>query len=75
MQTQTLQAPAIAVGEREAANALGLSVHTLRKDRQRERRFPFFKVGRSVRYDLARLREALAALEVGGPAPRTARRR
>ncbi len=76
MQTQTLPTTAaIAVGEREAALALGLSVHTLRKDRQSARLFPFYKIGRSVRYDLVRVREALAARELGGPAPRTARRR
>lgn len=75
MQTHILQAPAFAVSESEAATALGLSVHTLRKDRQKGRRFPFLKIGRSVRYDLARLRDVLATLEVGGPAPRAARRR
>lgn len=74
MQTQTPQSPAIAVGEREAANALGLSVHTLRKDRQNARLFPFYKIGRSVRYDLVRVREALAARELGGPVPAAKRR-
>lgn len=73
MQTEIKQS--VAVGEHEAANALGLSVHTLRKDRQKERRFPYFKVGRSVRYDLARVREALAGMEVGGPEPVAKRRR
>jgi excisionase family DNA binding protein len=58
------------VDEHEAAAYLGLSVDTLRKDRQGERRFPFYKMGRTVRYDVQRLDEALAAMECGGPQPR-----
>lgn len=69
MQTQTPPPPTIAVGEREAATALGLSVHTLRKDRQKARLIPFYKIGRSVRYDMARVREALATREFGNPVP------
>jgi hypothetical protein len=74
MQTDITQC-ALTVGEYEAAQALGLSVHTLRKDRQSSRRIPFFKIGSAVRYNLDRVREALTALEVGGPAPHHARRR
>ena len=73
MQNQTTKLP-LAVGELEAATALGLSVHTLRKDRQHDRRIPYFKIGSAVRYNLDRVREALTALEVGGPAPRARRR-
>ena len=69
MPNETKQS-AITVGEHEAAAALGLSVHTLRKDRQHDRRIPFYKIGSAVRYDLGRVREALAALEVGGPKTR-----
>lgn len=58
--------PKLALTEHEMADALGLSVHTLRKDRQRERRIPFFKLGSAVRYDVNRVREALAAFEEGG---------
>lgn len=54
------------VDEFACAKALGLSVGTLRKDRQSDRRIPFFKIGTSVRYDLERVREALAAFEQGG---------
>lgn len=74
MQTETNRNP-LAVGEHEVAAAIGVSVHTLRKDRQQGRRIPFFKIGSAVRYNLDRVREALAALEVGGPAPRPGRRR
>jgi len=40
------------VNEFVAAQALGLSVHTLRKDRITRRRWPYLKAGRTVRYDL-----------------------
>ena len=56
-----------------AAAALGLSVHTLRKDRVTGRRFPFFKVGARVLYNLDRLRETLAEHERGGQPPRARR--
>lgn len=75
MQAQTTPDP-IAVDEHEAARLLGLSVHTLRKDRVGERRIPFYRIGRSVRYNTQRLQETLTALEVGGaPTPRASRRR
>jgi hypothetical protein len=57
----------LGVDEHEAAAALGLSVHTLRKDRVNKRRIPFYKVGGRVLYNLDRMRAALAALECGGP--------
>lgn len=58
--------PKLALTEHEMAEALGLSVHTLRKDRQRQRRIPFFKLGSAVRYNVDRVREALATFEEGG---------
>jgi len=61
------------VNEKVAAAHVGLSVEALRKDRQGKRRFPFYKIGRTVRYDLQRLDEALAAMECGGPQPRRRR--
>lgn len=61
------------VDEHKCAEWLGLSVATLRKDRREARRIPFYKIGSAVRYDLDRVREALAALEVGRPAPRPRR--
>jgi hypothetical protein len=57
----------IAVDEHVAAKALGLSVFFLRKDRQTNRRIPFYKIGSACRYNLDRCREALAAMEQGGP--------
>jgi hypothetical protein len=56
----------IAISESEAAQALGVSVHFLRKDRQTKRLLPFYKLGGAVRYNLERVREALAAVEEGG---------
>lgn len=62
------------VDEFVVAEELGISVHTLRKDRRKDRRLPFFKIGSSVRYNLERVREALDDLEVGGPKQRANRR-
>ncbi|RVT49648.1 helix-turn-helix domain-containing protein [Rubrivivax albus] len=64
MQTATDR---LAVDEHEAAELLGISVHTLRKDRTKARRIPFFKIGGSVRYSVDRIRAALAEYEHGGP--------
>ena len=67
MQTDTNPTPArIGVDEHEAAAAVGLSVHTLRKDRVKARRLPYYKIGGRVLYNLDRLRATLAALERGG---------
>ncbi len=60
--------------EHEAAAYLGLSVHTLRKDRTGARRIPFYRIGSAIRYDLDRLDAALTNFECGGPAPRPTRR-
>ena len=57
----------IAVDETEAAPAIGVSVHFLRKDRRTKRLIPFYRVGDRVLYDLDRVRAALIALEEGGP--------
>lgn len=37
--------------EKEAARFLGLSIQFLQQDRVRDRRIPFCKIGRAVRYD------------------------
>jgi hypothetical protein len=73
MPTSTSDKDMLTVGEAEVAAHLGLSVHTLRKDRQRDRRIPFYKIGTAVRYDMSRVREALASMEQGGPQPRRRR--
>lgn len=65
----------IAVDEVAAAKALGMSVAWLRKDRLGARTIPFYRLGTSVRYDLGRVREALAAVAEGGPRGKAAVRR
>ena len=70
-QTKTTPLPAsasITVDEKAAAEAIGMSVFWLQKDRQTNKHIPFYRVGGRVRYDLARVREALLALEEGGAA-------
>lgn len=57
----------IGVDEYTTASSTGMSVPWLRKDRQTKRILPFYKIGRSIRYDLDRVRQALIALEEGGP--------
>lgn len=57
---------AIAVTEHEAAALLNMSVHFLRKDRRTKRRIPFYRIGDCIRYDMARVRQALAEFEEGG---------
>lgn len=56
----------IAVTECECAQAIGMSVPWLRKDRQSKRIIPFYRIGTSVRYNLDRVAEALANVEEGG---------
>ncbi len=51
----------------QLAEKRNLSVHTLRADRRGQRRIPFVRLGRSIRYNLRRVDEALACYEVGGP--------
>lgn len=55
------------VDEIAAAQALGMSVAWLRKDRYGKRIVPFFRLGGRVRYDLERIRDSFAAREEGGP--------
>lgn len=63
----------IAVDETQLAEAIGMSVHFLRKDRRTKRQIPFLRIGGSIRYNLDRVRAALDATEEGGvqPKPRT----
>ena len=65
----------IAVSESEIATAIGMSVHFLRKDRRGRRLIPFYRIGDSVRYDLTRVREALRAMEEGGPPVKSKKRK
>ena len=58
----------VLVNEHACAEAIGMSVFFLRKDRRTKRCVPFVRLGTSVRYNLERVREALAAQEEGGVA-------
>ena len=54
------------VTERELAQALGISVSSLQKDRAGNQTIPFIKIGQNVRYDLEEARQALKAMSAGG---------
>jgi hypothetical protein len=50
-----------------AADYLGLSVFTVRRDRHGARRFPYIKLGAELyRYDLDELDRVIALAQVGG---------
>ena len=55
-----------AVDDLKLAPMLGLSVAMLRKDRRTARTIPFFTIGRAVRYDVATVRQAMLARQMGG---------
>jgi hypothetical protein len=55
----------------ELSEELGISVHTLRADRQKKRRISFIKFGRSVRYDPNKARAEVQAFSIGGAQPAT----
>jgi predicted DNA-binding transcriptional regulator AlpA len=38
------------LNEKQVADLLGLSIQTLRNDRATRRKFPYIKIGKSVRY-------------------------
>ena len=56
----------LAVDEKTLAEAIGMSVAWLRKDRSGARLVPFFRLGSSVRYNIDRVREALDKRAEGG---------
>ena len=56
----------ILIDEIAAAEALGVSVHFLRKDRRTKRIIPFVKLGDAVRYSPQALVVAMASLSRGG---------
>ena len=60
-----------AVDATEAAKDIGMSVAWLRKDRNDKRLIPFLRIGGRYRYNLDRVREAVARLEEGGSRPKT----
>ena len=64
----------IAINETCLAEALGMSVHFLRKDRRTKRLIPFYRLGGSIRYNLISVTNALAAYEEGGQCPQPRKR-
>ena len=56
----------LAVDEKTLAEAIGMSVAWLRKDRSGARIVPFYRLGSSVRYSIDRVREALDKQAEGG---------
>lgn len=56
----------LAVDEKTLAEAIGMSVAWLRKDRSGARIVPFYRLGSSVRYSIDRVREALDKRAEGG---------
>jgi hypothetical protein len=56
------------------AKKIGVSVSFLRKDRRTARRIPFIRLQGRILYDPERVRQALLALEEGGPFVKRIRR-
>jgi len=67
-QSGNTQTTPLLVNEKTISELIGMSVHFLRIDRRSEQKIPFFKIGGSVRYNPARVTEALEAMEHGGKA-------
>jgi hypothetical protein len=62
------------VGEKEIAQAIGMSLAFVRKDRRTRKLIPFTRFGDAIRYDPIRVREAFLQREEGGEPPPTQRR-
>lgn len=54
------------VDDKKIAEAIGMSVAWVRKDRATKRLIPFFRVGDCVRYDVATVRKAFMSRMEGG---------
>jgi predicted DNA-binding transcriptional regulator AlpA len=54
--------------EKQVANLLGLSIQTLRNDRATRRRFPYVKIGKSVRYKPEDIAAVIEAGRIAGEA-------
>lgn len=68
MYATSREVPRLVIDEHAMAQALSVSVGFLRKDRITKRQIPFYKIGKSVRYDLETVRKCLAARQEGGAA-------
>ena len=58
--------PAFAVADKEIAKVIGMSLAWVRKDRATKRILPFFRIGESVRYDVATVRNVMLSRMEGG---------
>jgi hypothetical protein len=67
------ETPTLAFSEIECAEAIGISVAWLRKDRRDKRLIPFYRLGGRILYSPERVRAALAVLEEGGTRPASRR--
>jgi hypothetical protein len=54
------------VDDNGIAVVLGCSVWLVRKDRRTDRRIPFFRIARLIRYDVDAVRAAMLARQEGG---------
>jgi hypothetical protein len=65
--------PPLAVNEQKCAEAIGISVARLRKDRRGKRLIPFYRLGGRILYSPDRVQAALTGLEEGGTRPKSRR--
>jgi hypothetical protein len=65
---QNTDEPRLGHDEFEIAKYIGISVHSLRKDRTGPRRFPFYRVGGRILYNPDRVRSVMESMEEGGNA-------
>jgi excisionase family DNA binding protein len=50
--------------EKQVSELTGLALSTLRNDRAQDRRIPYLKIGKSVRYDVADLKNFLESCKI-----------
>lgn len=70
----TLTTSPLAVNEQQCAEAIGMSVAWLRKDRRSKRLIPYYRLGGRILYSPERVQAALADLEEGGQPRRAGRK-
>lgn len=65
--------PRLAISEQQCAEAIGMSVAWLRKDRRGKRLIPYYRLGGRILYSPDRIQAALNALEERGSLPKSRR--
>ena len=60
----------IGLTEKAIAAEINVSVSWIQHDRVGARLIPFYRIGKNIRYNKARVHAALAGLEEGGPSTR-----